>query len=418
MRILELFPYYYPEQISSSHLDMDLEEALVNSGFDLVIITPVPTRGITEEVYKEYKNRRDETTRNGHVHVHRISMFREGKSPIIRAIRYILVNTVQYLRGRKVKSIDLIYAGSTPPTQGFLCSLVKKRLSKICGRNIPFIYNLQDVFPDSLVTTGMGSKNGLSYRIGNKMMDFTYKNADCIIAISDNIRATLLSRGVPEEKIKLIHNWIDTHRVKHIPRESNKIIEKYALELNQFYVIYAGNIGKAQDVETIVNAADFLKDEKGITFLVFGDGADKDSIQEMIQKKGLTNIRLLPLQSSELISDVYSLGDLCVVACKKGNGRTAFPSKSMTIMATATPILTSFNEDSELVKYVKQYEVGVYSEPGNAEMMADVIRNVLKDREQLRKQGENGRVLAENLFSKDNCLTKYIGTFEEVASSE
>ena len=130
MKILKLSPYYYPERISSSHLSDDLEEALVKMGNDIEIYAPTPTRGISDEIRRRFKKIKYEELHDGHIKVHRFDMFPEKKNLIIRAFRYILVNCIQYIKASKVKDVDVIYAASTPPTQGVLCGMVKKKIKQ------------------------------------------------------------------------------------------------------------------------------------------------------------------------------------------------------------------------------------------------------------------------------------------------
>ena len=121
MKLLKLSSYYAPENISSSHLSRDLEDAYIEAGFTIDVFCPTPTRGITPEVREQYKKIKYEEMREGKIIVHRFSMFREGKNPIGRALRYFMVNLRQYSLGSKAEGIDAIVAGSTPPTQGILC---------------------------------------------------------------------------------------------------------------------------------------------------------------------------------------------------------------------------------------------------------------------------------------------------------
>lgn len=180
MKILKLPAYCDPERISSSHLTRDMEEAFVNAGIETEVYCPTPTRGITDEVREQYKKIRYEEKYDGMLKIHRFSMMREGRNPIGRAIRYVLINLLQCGKGARAKDVDVIMAGSTPPTQGVLCGMVKKRLTKRYGRTVPFIYSLQDVFPDSLVTAGLARKGGLLWKIGRKIEDYTYRVADVL----------------------------------------------------------------------------------------------------------------------------------------------------------------------------------------------------------------------------------------------
>ena len=118
MKLLKLSPYCSPEQVSSSHLTKDLTTAFITNGITIENYVPTPTRGVTPEIRKKYKKIKYEELENGKIIIHRFSMFPEGRNSIQRAIRYVLVNIIQYIKGSHAKNIDLIYAGSTPPTQG------------------------------------------------------------------------------------------------------------------------------------------------------------------------------------------------------------------------------------------------------------------------------------------------------------
>lgn len=408
MKVLELSPYYYPEKISSSHLSDDLAETFANAGFEIEVYSPTPTRGITEEVYREYKNKPVEELKNGKIKVYRFKMFREGRNPIVRAARYILVNLIQYSKGKRAKGVDAVYSGSTPPTQGLLCSLVKKKLSKKYKRNVPFVFSLQDVFPDSLVNAGMTSENSLIWKIGRKIEDFTYKNADIIIVISEDIKNNILKKGVPAGKIRVIRNWVDTESVKPVAKSENSLIKELGLNAGTFKTVYAGNLGKAQGIGMLAQAAKLMSGERDTEFVVFGDGAEKETLEREIKENSLDNIKLFPLQPPEKIAQVYSLGDVCVVACKKGTGKGAFPSKTVSVMAAGSPVLAAFDNDSELCKIVKEYGIGEVCEPENAEEFVKALKSLKADRDKLRQMGEKARELALARFSKEQCTALYV----------
>lgn len=408
MKVLELSPYYYPEKISSSHLSDDLAEAFANAGFEIEVYSPTPTRGITEEVYREYKNKPVEELKNGKIKVYRFKMFREGRNPIVRAARYILVNLIQYSKGKRAKGVDVVFGASTPPTQGVLCALVAKKLSKKNKKKVPFVYNLQDVFPDSLVNAGMTSENSLIWKIGRKIEDFTYKNADIIIVISEDIKNNILKKGVPAGKIRVIRNWVDTESVKPVAKSENSLIKELGLNADTFKTVYAGNLGKAQGIGMLAQAAKLMSGERDTEFVVFGDGAEKETLEREIKENSLDNIKLFPLQPPEKIAQVYSLGDVCVVACKKGTGKGAFPSKTVSVMAAGSPVLAAFDNDSELCKIVKEYGIGEVCEPENAEEFVKALKSLKADRDKLRQMGEKARELALARFSKEQCTALYV----------
>lgn len=408
MKILQIPPYYLPEQISSSHLTDDLEETYVSNGFEVTVYVPLPSRNISKKVRKEYKKRKYEEKYDGKLKIHRFPMFREGKNPVLRAFRYILCNIIQYWKGIHAKDIDIIISGSTPPTQGLLCSFVKKKLG------VPFIYNLQDVFPDSLVHAGLAKKNSILWKIGRKIEDYTYKNADKVIVISRDIKENIMEKGVPESKIVVIHNWIDTQKVKPVQKSDNLLMKEFGPKGDCFYVVYAGNLGKAQNVEGIIDAAANLRKENDIRFLIFGNGIEEEKLKKKINDLSLGNIEIYPLQPESRVAEVYSLGDVCIVSCRKGYGSNAFPSKAISIMATATPILASFDRESELCKILEEKGAGLCSEPENAEDLVDIIKHLKNHRKEAEHMGANGRRIAEEQFSKEVCTMKYVEAIKDL----
>ena len=169
------------------------------------VYAPCPTRGISGEEREMYKRRlKREVLYGGKMRVYRFSLWREGKNPVLRALRYVVACAKHFYYGCKAKDADVLFVASTPPIQGAMAALVKK----VTG--VPVVYNLQDIFPDSLVGTGLAKKGGLLWWIGRRIEDFTYRNADKIIVISEDFKRNIMAKGVPEEKIEVIYNWVET----------------------------------------------------------------------------------------------------------------------------------------------------------------------------------------------------------------
>ena len=401
MKLIKLSSYYAPENISSSHLSRDLEDAYLAADMTIEVHCPTPTRGVSAQVRKQYKKIKYEEMRDGRIIVRRFSMFREGKNPVLRALRYFLVNLKQYSRGSRARDIDVITAGSTPPTQGVLCAKVAKRLSRRQGRKVPFIYNLQDVFPDSLVTTGLTKKGSILWKIGRKIENYTYAHADHIIVISESMKKNIMDKGVPEDKITVVSNWIDTEATRPVPREENRLFEEFSIERDKFTVVYAGNLGKAQGAGVVLDAATLMADED-VQFVIFGGGAEFESVRE--RATTLRNVIINPLLPQDRVPEVYSLGDVALITCKRGVGDSGMPSKTWSIMACDTPIIAAFDTESELADILAHANAGVTVEPENAEALAEAIRAL--------KRGESkpagGRAYVCEHAEKKLCTAKYV----------
>lgn len=406
MKILELPPYYYPEQIASSLFTNDLEEMLISAGFVFEILAPSPTRGISDETRKKFGKKRYDSRYDGKMTVRRFPMFREGRSPVFRAIRYVLVNLIQYSKSRKAKDADVIFGASTPPTQGLLCALVKKRMK------VPFVYNLQDVFPDSMVNAGMIREGSIIWRFGRKIEDYTYQHADQIITISENIKQNIIAKGVPENKIRVIPNWVDTDVVRPVPKMDNQLFDELGLDREKFIVTYAGTLGPAQNVELMLDAAELLKENNNILFVVFGDGSEKEKLAARIRQ--MNNVKLFPLLPPERISEVYSLGDISVVMTRKGVGGSAMPSKTLNILSCGRPVLASFDHGTELEGILNDHRCGKLVAAGKHHLLADEVRWFYEHPSQCAEMGDNARRYAVGNAAKQLCTAKYLQVFREV----
>ena len=400
MRVLFLDAYFEPEQIAFTHLENDLLEGMIQEGHEIEIICPTPTRGVRSEVIKEYKKRKSETLYDGHVHVTRFFAPQEGKNPIIRAIRYFWCNFRTYQISKKLKSIEAVFAYSTPPTQGWVAGQVAKK------HKVPFVYSLQDIFPDSLVTTGMTQKGSVLWKIGRMIENSTYKHCARIIVISESMKENLLQKGVSEDLISCISNWIDLEATQPIPRENNSLFDELGIKRDKFIVLYAGNFGAAQGAEIVLDAAEKLQDNPNIQFVIFGGGAGFTSAEA--RSKTMGNVIIHPLLPQDRISEVYSMGDVALVTCKKGVGKSGMPSKVWSIMACNTPIIASFDLDSELSSIIYQSKAGYVVNPEDCN---ELVRTIL-----IALECDNKRIQArdyvEKKASKAICVKQYINCFD------
>lgn len=408
MKILFLESYFKPEKTSGAHFAEDLRRALAQVGHTMELYAPTPTRGVSDETRQEYKNhKKRETELDGSLRIHRFSLYREGRNSLGRAIRYGILELKLLWFGLWARGIDLIPIGSTPPINGLLTTFIKK------VRKIPFVYTVQDLFPESLVSTGMTSKGSILWKIGNWVSGVTYRNAAHIIVISEGMKKTLVEKGVPEDKITVIYNWIDTETTRPIPRQENPLFEEFQLSRDFFYVTYAGNLGNSQNVSLLVDCAEKLADRQDVRFVIFGDGSEREMLAARIAKSALTNIQLLPMQPVEKVSQVYSLGDVSFVICKKGVGLGAFPSKAASIMATGTPVIASFDEDSDLCRVLQKGQAGVCVPPEDAQAAMEAILQLYTDRKTCAQMGENARKLACTKFFRETGVSAKIAVFEK-----
>ena len=406
MKILQLTGYFIPEKAASIYLTENILESFANANIDVVIYASRPTRGLDDKEYDKYKYVKTETMFDK-VTIHRFAMFREGKNPIIRALRYVLCWVKQFYYGCIIKGVDVIFLASTPPIQGILGGLLKKI------KRVPLIYNLQDIFPDSLVGTGLAKKDGLLWKIGRVIENFTYRNADKIIVISQDFKRNIMAKGVPEEKIEVIYNWVDEQAVIKIPRSENKLFEKYNLNPNKFYITYCGNIGLTQNMDLLLDVAKELSTEANIHFVLVGEGADKARVVKRVENENINNISFLPFQPYEDISHVFSLGNAGLIISKPGVGENSVPSKTWSIMSAECPVIANFDEN-EIKSILNDNNCGIFTKSGDKEAFKDAILELYHNQEKAVQLGKNGRQFIMENLTREIGTSKYVKVVKEV----
>lgn len=401
MRILIPYAYYHPEQCAGLFIIDDTTEEAVKQGIESLITVPTPTRNVAPGA----KWDKEETLCDGKVLVHRFRMYGEGKNPVLRALRYLFCEIVQ-LHYMLWKKYDVAFIDSTPPIQGLKLPIVRLLRKK------PVVYNAQDLFPETLSGTGLAKQGGLLWKIGMWVSNVTFRNSDKIIAISNDIKRSMVARGVPAEKIEVVYNWVDEKAVQPVAKEDNPLFEEFGLDRNKFTIVYAGNLGNAQNIGIVLDGAKELPE---VQFVVFGSGGLENEVRKRISDEGLTNVHLNPLQPVERVKFVYSLGDACIVSCKEGLGGSAMPSKSWSIMSCGRPVVASFDE-GELKEILENNNCGVFSHAGNVKEFVAAIKQLTTNREKCEKMGKNARQFILNNLTKEVGAKKYVDIIKSVVN--
>lgn len=402
MRILTFSAYYTPEIAASMYLSEDIFEGMAKAGHYVDLYVPMPCRGISDEVRAEC--RKKEVLYDGYLTIHRFALYKEGKNTLLRALRYVFL-IVGFAWHGLWKKTDVIFAQSTPPIQGMMAGFLAS------VKKVPFVYNLQDIFPDSLVNTGMVNKGSIIWKIGRFVENFGYKRTSKFIVISEEFKKNIMEKGVPEKKIVVVPNWADTQGVYPIERKENKLIKKYGLDPERFYITYSGNIGYTQNMDMLLDVAKGLKNElTDVRFILIGDGAAKPDVEKRVKEEHIDNVIMIPFQPYEDIAHVFSLGDVGLIISKPGVGSNSVPSKTWSIMAAERPVLASFDSKSGLCHMIEEIGCGITTEAGDASQLMEAINKLYNiDRIKMGKMGK--KYLEENL-NKETCVKTYVKTLE------
>lgn len=405
MKIIFPCSYYLPETAASLYLTDNIVRACAEKGIETYLYTPTPTRGVPNGVKWE----RNETDCNGMLKIRRFHLYGEGKNPLARAFRYLL-SELYFVHKILCSKYDVAFIDSTPPIQG-----LKNPIIKLIRRK-PVVYNAQDIFPDSLVVTGLTKEGSLIWKMGHIVEKITYKYADKIIVISEDFRKNLLAKGVSNDKIEVVYNWVDQNAVVDISREKNKLFDAYHLNRNKFYIEYSGNIGLTQNMDMLLDVMKDLKvTHSEIGLILVGEGAYKKQVEDIVHRDELTNVTMIPFQPYEDISHVFSIGDVGIIISKPGVGANSVPSKTWSIMSASRPVLANFDEN-EIKSIITDNQCGIFTKAGDKEAFKAAIISLYENRDLCLEFGRNGRKFIMNNLTREVGTQKYVDVIKSVVN--
>lgn len=394
-KITIITPYFWPEIASNVPLIMDLGEDLYKHGNKVRIVSFFSTnRNKKENIFKirigTYKG--CNIVKYPNPFLKKRGLFSKFLESLIFYIWAI------YITLRWQFDTDVFFIQSTPPFMSLPVSL-------FLFKKIPIIYNIQDIFPDSAISAGI-LKNKISIKILRLMEKITYKTISVAAVISVRFKDHVLNIS-PKTRVEVIPNWVDTDKIGYIKPEQNELFNKLGINNSKFTVLYAGNLGYAQNLDIILDAAYLLKSQIDILFLIIGDGQYRVKLEEKIRKAKLNNIILAPMQPIEMISNVYSLASVAIVTVKKGVDFAAVPSKTWTILACGRPLISCVNSHSELGNLIVKNKLGLVVPPDNPQKLCEAILSLYNDPSLCKLLSLNGRKYIEHWLERKVLTNKY-----------
>ena len=390
--------YFKPEITAITHLYSDLAEDLARYGAQVSVITNMPNRGLSEEERTAFLGRSDEIAPEGYRILRVGTKTRESRNFALRALHFLTNTRALYREAKKLKA-DVYLLGSMPPFLG----LVGARLS----RRARTVYILQDIFPDSMVAMGKFTEWHPVVRLSRRMEQRVYKKNSAFITLSDDMKRTLVARGIQEQKIAVIPNWADTESIRPVARENNALFDELDLPRDRFYAVYAGTLGILQEPDVILDAAKLLLDQPEIRIVIFGGGELVEHVKNRIQREKIENVLLFPLYGAERVADVYSLADAALVPLKKGVTRFAMPSKTWSALAAGRPVIACVDAGSEWARAIEHEGYGVCVTPGEPREMADAILRLHASTVPLNELGARARTYACEHVSRARSTRAY-----------
>jgi colanic acid biosynthesis glycosyl transferase WcaI len=405
---------FSPDAVSTGYLMTDLARQLQRMGNEVTVLTTTPHYNLEAQALARQPLRRQwlglvfRSELDG-VQVWHIKIPMKGQRVFTRVIDYIYFHLMALVLGlTAIGSYEIVITPSPPLTIGLVGWLLGLR------RGVPFVYNVQELYPDFAINQGIVT-NPWFIKMLRWLERFVYDRSAEVVTISEWFSRIIVARGVPESRVRMIPNSVDTSLFRPYPRD-NEFARQHDL-VNGFVVLYGGNIGLSQDWESFMRAAEELA-HLPIRFVVVGGGARGEWLERECAGRKLANIRLLGYQSRTLMPLVNASSDLCTIPMKATTTTDTFPSKIYTIMACAKPVLVQADEDSELNWLVRTVGFGRVASPDDSRGYTDAVRCAFEERARLPEEGLRGHAYVLREYSTEAVGRKYDVLIQELTGRQ
>ncbi len=298
-------------------------------------------------------------------------------------------------------SPDVVFAMSPPLSLGVAGWLAAKR------RGVPFVFNIQDVFPDVAIETGTIS-NPKVIEVAQKLEKFVYDRADVVTVLSEEMQRNV--EGKTDSRTEIIPNFVDISTFEPMSRE-NSYRAEYGLE-GKRVVMYCGNVGFSQSIELLADAAREMADVEDLVFVVNGGGSAIGEVRR--RAEGLDNFRIIPYQPVERVPEVLSAADVHVIPLRQGLAWSSVPSKLYKILAVERPVIASVDEGTEVGRVVVEAGAGHSVPPDTPGPLVESLREILGSEDEMAEMGRRGRAWVEEWTTPRRAAESYEAVFEQL----
>jgi colanic acid biosynthesis glycosyl transferase WcaI len=410
VRILYVSQYFPPEIGAPSVRVHELARMWVEQGHEVTVLTGFPNHP-TGIVHRQYRGKlRRLTMRES---IDGIDVVRTWLLPLPnrkaseRVLNYASFCVSAALRGMFLKKYDVVIATSPQ----LLVGLAGWFIARLSGAK--FVFEVRDLWPESLIGTGVSDTSSMLYRSLLKISTTLYEHADHVVAVTPAFKKYMVKEfGCSPAKISVVPNgvdveWFEEARKSYVPHRGKK-----------FVVSFIGTIGNAHGVETILRAAEMLRESHSdVVFRIVGEGAERQRIQTLIEHGDLPNVQLMPQQARANVPGLIWDSDVCLVLLKGAEiFKTVIPTKLLEFMACGRAVVLGV--EGQALEILREAKAGLAIPPEDAEALASAVLSLKAYPEWREKFGENGRRYIERELSRRRTATEYERILMNVAGDK
>ncbi len=402
---------FYPEMSATGQLLAELTEGLARDhGCQVTVVTGIPMGGVSGAWSRPKRWRFITQEQLGSVRILRANGTTFSKRTFLgRAVNYLTYFLSSCLAGFHLKHPDVIVALTDPPIIGLSALLAARRF------RCPMVNSYRDIFPE----------------VGRLLEDFKspfvdwvlqqtnriiIRQATRLVVLGEAMRDRLIQeKGARAEQIAIIPDWADGKSIVPSARQ-NRFSAAHELD-NRFVVMHCGNMGASQNLDVVLEAIALLRNLPELMLVFVGDGIKKASLEQRALRMQLTNVRFLPYQPKEELSDTFAAADCFVISLKPGLAGYITPSKLYGILASGRPYVAVVDEECDVARITKRYRCGLLAQPGNAQDLAEKIRTLYRNRVLAQQLGVSARQ-AFSAFDRPVGVKAYYNLFRTLATQK
>lgn len=401
---------FSPDGVSTAYLYNDIAKGFQSQGYEVVVLTTTPHYNVIKDEIEKQPIKWRWFGLFGESYFNGIKVFhvpqKKFKSLSMRILCFVYWHIISFFLALNEKNVSAILSPSPPLTIGLINLLIGRI------KSLKVIYNVQEIYPDFLIEQ-RNLKSKVIINFLKWMERYVYNKSDAITTIDEIFYNTIKSRFEDQRKLHIIPNFVDIELYK--PLDQINLDSTIFLQNDHIKLMYAGNIGHAQDWEPLLALAYELKEEP-FDFYIIGEGVLKQDLENDVKKNGLMNVHILPYQRRELMPHLLAFADIQFIFMSKEMEGHGFPSKVYTIMACEKPLLVCSGEGSPIVNFLRNYDCAKIITQNTLQDKVNTMAQFLRSSKMLdyKKMGQNGLHHIKATYSKEVVVQKYIDLIDRL----
>jgi colanic acid biosynthesis glycosyl transferase WcaI len=405
-RIIFVNRFFFPDYSATSQILTDLAFHLADCGNDVHVVT-------STQCYDDPHARLPESESIGGVRIHRVATTRFGRSALLgRGFDYLsFYSSVTRCILTSAKPGDILVAKTDPP---LLC-LPLMQVAKYRGLRV--VNWLQDLYPEIATRLDVPLMDGSLGRWLLYLRDAALRAAEANVAVGERMAATVRSRRIAAARVHVIPNWCDDEEIRPVAHPDNPLRREWELE-GRFVVGYSGNLGRAHEFDTVLAAAEHLRNQPRLVFLCIGGGNKLAELIRRVRERKLEHLfRFLPYQDRAMLKYSLAVADLHWISLKPELEGLMVSSKFYGIAAAGRPIFAITAKDGEMAQLVHRHQCGIVVRPGDGRECADAFMSLDADRNRVAEMGYRARMMLEEHFTRRQAFERWRTLLEAIASA-